>query len=248
MSLLAGGRRNEIWWFWEDSAEQIAPNAQFKNPPTDDGWHDKRKNFSCIYSLSLINLLFYFHISRFNLTDINNGSDDPLIGTHDNCLLALLIHADLTDINHGSDDPLIGIEPFYPRQLTRFYSWPILLSTLCLFKATATEKKHSFSQYIPRQTFSLVFICTYHGDHERTTPNRISWSLWTQHRANDKNNDNHEQTTTSEHDNNDQNQDGTNETYFPNISKHSWHQKRRENCLRERIQSNSSSNMSTLSR
>ena len=81
-----------------------------------------RQKLLCIYSLSFISFQFYFHISRSNLTDINDGSDGPLIGTHNNCFLALLFYADLTDINHGSDDPLIGIEPFYPRQLTRFYS------------------------------------------------------------------------------------------------------------------------------
>jgi hypothetical protein len=86
-----------------------------------DTTRQKTKTFLYI-SLIAINFQFYFHISRSKLTDTSNGGDDPLIGTNNNCLLALLFYADLTDINHGSDDPLIGIEPFYPRQLTRFYS------------------------------------------------------------------------------------------------------------------------------
>ena len=83
---------------------------------------DEKQKLFCIYSLSVFLFQFNFYISRSNLTDTNNGGDDPLIGTNNNYLLALLFYADLTDINHGSDDPLTGIEPFCPRQLTRFYS------------------------------------------------------------------------------------------------------------------------------
>ena len=168
MSLFARGRKNEKWWFWEDSPEQTAPNAQCENPPTDDGWHDKtkNKNFSVYipYPFSFSSLISIFHALTW---------PTPTTGVTTRWLAPTII---IYLLYFSMPTWPISITGVTTRWLVSNHfaraNWPdftadrLLLSTLRLFKATATEKKHSFSQYIPQDFLTRFFYCTYQTSSE----------------------------------------------------------------------------------
>ena len=185
MSSSARGRENEKQWFWEDSAEQIAPNAQSENPPTHDGWHDgqqKNRIFSVYISYPL---QFSYLIHTFIWPKSIYGSDDPFIGINIYCLLVLFslltwptsvmgVTTRWLVSNHftRANWLISQMTDFY--RLLRAYLRRLRLWKIILFHNTPLDR-----------LFDSTFYCLYHGDLQCTTPNRTSWSLWTQRGAND---------------------------------------------------------------